>query len=529
MLSLPHAVPVWNAVGDAVSESSTQPMPQTSSSEATHAAHPQFDAPSSPPPPLEVPDATPVDSDARFEPPPFGDAPTAPLGAEAPQPAPRGADVRFETPLVDDAPSEPRDPDARLEPPPPDDDTPSPPVEAADLHVEPPAAPNDATDPAARIEPPSPPSDATAASAPATDPSAAANVPDEGSAPALASGDGDTDPASQDEEATLLAIGDVVGDRYRLLDVLGRGGMGTVYLAEHTAIAKQVAIKVLAAKFANHAGYRHRFSKEAQAVTQVAHENVVEVVDFGETREGCLYIVMELLRGRGLAQILREEGPVPWPRAQPILIQISRALQAAHQKGILHRDVKPENCFLVRRGQQELVKVLDFGLATGLDEREHEPVDDPGPRLGTAEYMSPEQIMGDPLDARSDVYSMGILMYEVLSGYVPFSGDHYSVIWDQHLEARAISLQKLVPEANIPAEVEAIIYKALSKRAEERFASAADLARALASIAQPRRSSPIERALATRERFYLSVIVVLSALVVALMLVLAYVAASIAS
>lgn len=327
-------------------------------------------------------------------------------------------------------------------------------------------------------------------------------------------------------EDAALHPGDVVAGRYRLLEVLGTGGMGTVFLAEHTSIGKRFALKVLAPRFARERSYRQRFALEAKAVSQIVHENVVEVTDFGETETGSPFLVMEYLAGRGLAQWLREEGPLPWPRAQPLFIQICKALHAAHHQGILHRDIKPENCFIVRRGTRDTVKVLDFGLATALDGNEVAEGIDPalGGLVGTIEYMPPEQLRGEPITIRSDLYSVGILMYEVLSGYVPFSGDDYGAVVEQHLHAKPIPLQQLVPEAHVPEAVEAIILRALAKDPLERFASAAELGRALAAIAVPRRSTTAERAFVTRERFYLGVILGLSVLVVVLMLVLAYVA-----
>src|SRR5690606_20513162 len=161
------------------------------------------------------------------------------------------------------------------------------------------------------------------------------------------------------------------------------------------------------------------------------------------------------------AQWLREEGPLPWPRAQPLFIQICKALHAAHHQGILHRDIKPENCFIVRRGTRDTVKVLDFGLATALDGNEVAEGIDPalGGLVGTIEYMPPEQLRGEPITIRSDLYSVGILMYEVLSGYVPFSGDDYGAVVEQHLHAKPIPLQQLVPEAHVPEAVEAIILR----------------------------------------------------------------------
>lgn len=289
--------------------------------------------------------------------------------------------------------------------------------------------------------------------------------------------------------ASFAPVGDltgqVLGDRYRLVSVLGEGGMGTVYLAEHVAIGKQLAVKVLGLEFSQQESYRIRFLREAQSISRIAHENVVEVTDFGVAPNGSLYLVMEYLQGEGLSETLDREGPLPWSRAKQIVLQVCRALHAAHEKGILHRDIKPENCFRIKRGSnRDFIKVLDFGLAKVVS-------DDPGMEtsltavggvIGTPEYMSPERVRGEKLDERSDVYAVGVLLYEVCTGCVPFSGDHYTLVLDQQLHAAPVPPRQVTPSADISPELEQVILRALEKDRDRRFPNIRSLAEALAAI-----------------------------------------------
>ncbi len=277
-------------------------------------------------------------------------------------------------------------------------------------------------------------------------------------------------------------LGQVLDGRYRLDDVLGSGGMGTVYRATHVTIGKSLAVKVLAQEFANDEVFRIRFLREAQAVSQIDHENVVDVTDFGVTPTGSLYLVMEMLDGQSLSDLLNEDGGLGWARAKPIVMQVCRALESAHSKGILHRDIKPENCMrLTRAGNPNFVKVLDFGLAKMLMA---EPgieisLSAKGGVMGTPEYMSPERIRGEHLDARSDLYALGVLAYELVTGCVPFAGDHYTKVLDQQLNAAPVPLRKVAPMLDIPAPIEAAILKALAKDPDARFATAGEMAAAL--------------------------------------------------
>lgn len=310
----------------------------------------------------------------------------------------------------------------------------------------------------------------------------------------------------------------VLDGRYRLESVLGSGGMGTVYRATHVTIGKTLAVKVLAAEFANDDTFRKRFLREAQAVSQISHQNVVEVSDFGVTPTGSLYLVMEFLEGESLSEMLDREEGLGWQRAKPIILQVCRALQSAHDKGILHRDVKPENCMRISRTENaNFVKVLDFGLAKMLMA---EPGIDVslsakgGGIMGTPEYMSPERIRGLDLDARSDVYALGVLAYELVTGCVPYSGDHYTKVLDQQLNAAPVPLRKVSPNLDITRGVEAVILRALEKDRESRFSSAGEMADALEQVdATLAATSGSDSAEASREGVYRAIIVALVLLV----------------
>lgn len=284
-------------------------------------------------------------------------------------------------------------------------------------------------------------------------------------------------------------LGQVLDGRYRLDSILGSGGMGTVYRATHVTIGKTLAVKVLAEEFAGDDTFRKRFLREAQAVSQISHHNVVEVSDFGVTPTGSLYLVMEFLEGESLSDVLDREGGLGWKRAKPIILQVCRALQSAHEKGILHRDVKPENCMRISRTDNpNFVKVLDFGLAKMLMAEPGLDVSlsaKGGGIMGTPEYMSPERIRGLELDARTDVYALGVLAYELVTGCVPYSGDHYTKVLDQQLNAAPVPPRKVSPNLDISRGVEAVILRALEKSREARFPSAGEMADAFEQVDAP--------------------------------------------
>ncbi|MCA9654561.1 MAG: protein kinase [Myxococcales bacterium] len=279
-------------------------------------------------------------------------------------------------------------------------------------------------------------------------------------------------------------LGQVLDERYRIERKLGEGGMGFVFAGTHVTLGSKIAIKTLHPRLAFERKYRERFLLEAKAASKVRHPNVVKISDFGETPDGSVYFVMEYLEGRDLRDLLREEGPLPWPQVREILLQAVGALEAAHRKGIIHRDIKPANCFLEHTDAGgTVVKLLDFGIAkvgtegedggisqlTGTDEV-----------FGTATYMAPEQARGEPLDARSDVYALGIVAYEMLTGTPPFTGKNPIHVITKHLN-EAPTPPRMV-EPSIPPPVEALVLVAIAKDKEERFASMAAFGAALREI-----------------------------------------------
>lgn len=250
--------------------------------------------------------------------------------------------------------------------------------------------------------------------------------------------------------------------------------MGTVYLAEHVSIQKAFALKVLSPGLAKHKDLAARFLQEARLASRIDHENMVDISDFGQTEDGLYYFVMEYVDGQNLDATVKTSGPLPWQRVHPIMLQITSVLQAAHDKGIVHRDMKPANVILCRRqGRQDFVKVLDFGVAKLLDSTKAKLVttDREIEVLGTPLYMAPEQCHGDPVDGRTDVYACGCLLYHLLTGRPPFEGTtQFSVVLKQMSEAPAPPSSRLGPGA-LPAEVDAIVLKALAKNPADRWQS----------------------------------------------------------
>jgi len=222
----------------------------------------------------------------------------------------------------------------------------------------------------------------------------------------------------EEESLGVDFTGRVIDSRYKVLRKIGEGGMGTVYVGEHVEIGKEVAIKILHPAFSNQQDLVERFRREARAASKIGHPNIIDVTDFGSTEEGCAYFVMEHLDGIDLADILSHERRLEPTRACQIAIQICRALSAAHAAGVVHRDLKPENVFLVSRdGKADFVKVLDFGIARSVGRSRR--LTNPGIAMGTPEYMAPEQAQGGVVDQRSDIYSVGALLYEMVTGSPP--------------------------------------------------------------------------------------------------------------
>ena len=287
----------------------------------------------------------------------------------------------------------------------------------------------------------------------------------------------------------------ILGGQFLIEQKIGSGGMGAVYRASQPAMNRLVAVKILHPKLTNRKDLASRFRREARAMSHLQHPNTVRVFLFGDLEDGSLYIVMEYLEGRNLNQTVRKEGPLPIDRAIPILIQCCGALQEAHSQGIVHRDLKPENIFLsTNGGLRDYPKVLDFGLAK-VTERELRPgsimLTQEGMVFGTPEFMSPEQAQGKVLDARSDIYSLATILYEVLTGKLPFDAKTPMEYIQLHVTKPPISLDDRVPGKRFPAGLAEVIGKALMKKPDERYTSAAEFAEALKPYSMGRTYSAI--------------------------------------
>ncbi len=274
--------------------------------------------------------------------------------------------------------------------------------------------------------------------------------------------------------------GMVVGGRYRILERLGRGGMGLVYRVEHLALGKHLAMKLLSGDLARVPGVLRRFEQEALTASRLSHPNTVQVVDRGTT-DGLTWLVMELVQGQDLSRVLRSEGPMSPVRVVRLLVQVCGSLSEAHKQGIVHRDIKPANLMLTCSAEgEEAVKVLDFGLAKLRQGPELNEITGRGTVLGTPAYMAPEQIEGRPVDGRADIYALGGVAYRLLTGKHVFGGHHSTEeLMARHLVEPPVPPQQRAPHLGIPEALGAVVVKALAKRPEDRFASVEELRRAL--------------------------------------------------
>jgi serine/threonine protein kinase len=295
---------------------------------------------------------------------------------------------------------------------------------------------------------------------------------------------------SLDLSGTLLA------DRYRVVRRLGSGGMGTVYLAEHIVLRKSFAVKVLSTDFWSKRSSVDRFLQEARTASLIQHHNVVEITDFGYAEDKVPFLVMELLEGDELGDVIRRDGAMPWPRVRALMLQILAALEAAHERGIIHRDMKPQNCFCVHRSDGELVvKVLDFGIAKVInDDADYKTLTRPGTVMGTPHYMSPEQANSEILDVRADVYSAGVIAFELLTGRVPYQARGFLGVLSKVLTEDIPSMASIAPEAKVPAKVEAIVRRAMAKDRKDRHATAAEFAAAIRALPEDLGATRAKRA-----------------------------------
>jgi hypothetical protein len=263
-----------------------------------------------------------------------------------------------------------------------------------------------------------------------------------------------------------MSAGDVIAGRYELVELIGRGGMSSVWKAHDRLLDRTIAIKLLHEQFTLDEEYVERFRREARSVAQLSHPNIVTVIDRGED-EGRQYIVFEYVDGENLKQLIERSGPLPVRDALLLTLQMARALGFAHERGLIHRDVKPQNVLLSEDGQP---KMTDFGIARSVDV---EGVTITGTVLGTSEYIAPEQARGQRVDALTDVYSLGVLLYELLAGRVPFQGESFVAIALRHVNEPAPSVLELRPDC--PPRVGLAVERAMAKRPEQRFGSMREL------------------------------------------------------
>ena len=264
-------------------------------------------------------------------------------------------------------------------------------------------------------------------------------------------------------------LGTMLDDRYEILEVIGAGGMAVVYKAMCHRLNRYVAVKILRDELANDEEFRKRFQTEAQAVAMLSHPNIVSVYDVSHS-DGVEYIVMELIEGVTLMQYMKKKGALGWKEALHFAVQISKALEHAHEKGIVHRDIKPQNIMILKDGT---IKVADFGIAA-LESAQEKKSDQ---TVGSVHYIAPEQARGEQPDPRSDIYALGVVMYEMLTGKMPYDGDTAEQVAMKHITGHPVPPQELNPD--IPEELAAITLKAMNSDINARYQSASELLRDL--------------------------------------------------
>lgn len=291
-------------------------------------------------------------------------------------------------------------------------------------------------------------------------------------------------------------LGCIIDDKYIVRAVIGQGGMGTVYEAEHRTIGRRIAIKVLNAANLGRAEAAARFHREARAAGAIGHPNICEIYDVGRLGDGSPYLVMERLHGRTLAERINLEGALPFDDIVATLTQVLSALVAAHEKGIIHRDIKPDNVFLAERvGCAPVVKLLDFGISkTSRKQHMDLSLTRTGMVMGTPFYMAPEQARGEPIDHRIDLYACGVMLYEALTGRRPFMATNYNALVVQVLSSEARDPRDIRPA--IPEAFVRIVYRALAKERDQRYPNAATFLQDLSRLGEELSRSPSAAAIA---------------------------------
>jgi serine/threonine-protein kinase len=283
---------------------------------------------------------------------------------------------------------------------------------------------------------------------------------------------------------TADLVGQVIADRYHIQKKLGEGGMGQVYLAEHVKMGRRCAVKIMSPAMMKDPDAISRFNREAANASRIGHPNVCSIYDFGETPDGLIYLAMEFIEGRSLNAILDESGTLPIPRAASIITQCADALQVAHDLEIVHRDLKPDNIMVITAKGRDTVKVVDFGIAKAVGaEGGAQKVTKTGFVVGTPEYMSPEQLAGDPVDGRSDLYSLALVFYRMLTGGTPFPAESQQETMIKRLTDDPLPLASARPDIRFPPELQRVMDRALARMPQDRYASAAEFAREVRSVA----------------------------------------------
>jgi eukaryotic-like serine/threonine-protein kinase len=296
-----------------------------------------------------------------------------------------------------------------------------------------------------------------------------------------------------------IAPGAIVGNTYRVDHLLGEGGMGQVFAVTHLKLNKKFALKLLKKEMARDPETRARFLNEAQASGQIHHPNVVEVTDFASLSDGTAYMVMEYLDGQPLSRMIKLGGAIPAQRAVSIIRDIASGLGAAHEAGVVHRDLKPDNVFVLQSGGREIAKILDFGVAKVAGAAK---LTRTGIVFGTPHYMSPEQASGGAIGAGTDIYALGVIMYEMFTGRVPFEADTYMGVLTKHMFEAPLPPSQLTGVARELGALEDITLRALAKRPEDRYASMSELVADLDRVVSPVGNGEIRIAPGTPRRVY---------------------------
>jgi serine/threonine-protein kinase len=272
-------------------------------------------------------------------------------------------------------------------------------------------------------------------------------------------------------------IGKTINDRFQVTSLIARGGMGKVYRGKQMPLGRDCAIKVLSVKQGEvDEDFERRFFLEASILAKLTHPNTVTVFDYGRTEDGVLYMVMEFLEGHTLKQTMRDEGPFDQDRGAHVARQMCRSLREAHSLGVVHRDLKPGNVYLVEHGdERDMVKVIDFGLVKNVDASNTEDLTQAGLFMGSPKYMAPEQIRGEHVDARTDIYAMGVMLYEMVCGEVPFDRANQVDLLLAHVNERPKRPRERKPDVQINEGFEAIIMRCLEKNPDDRFTSMDDV------------------------------------------------------